>query len=138
MNFSTLAATLVATAMLSGPVAAATQACGAMNNVVKTARSDFPALRSLKMQPGICTFRASEYKCRWTFPGDSFTAAEGQYQGMVQCAAAQTSESPRKLKRGETLVPLESDLWLGVAEPRIDSGQWVILMRIVAGEAPGS
>jgi hypothetical protein len=136
MNFSKLAATLVATAMLSGPVAAASQACGAMNNVVRTARTDFPALRSLKMQPGICTFRSSEYKCRWVFPGDSFATAEGQFQGMVQCAAAQTADAPRKLKRGETLVALEPDLWMVLAEPQIDSGQWVILLRIVAGEAP--
>lgn len=136
MNFSKLAATLVATAVLSGPAAAVSQACGAMNNVVKTARSDFPALRSLKMQPGICTFRSSEYKCRWAFPGDAFAVAEGQYQGMMQCAAGATAQSPRKLKRGETLVALEPDLWMVVAEPKIDSGQWVILMRIVAGKSP--
>jgi len=136
MKFSKLAATLVATAMLSGPAAAASQACGAMNNVVRTARTDFPALRSLKMQPGICTFRSTEFKCRWAFPGDSFGTAEGQFEGMVQCATATSDEAPRKLKRGQTLVPLESDLWLVVAKPTIDLGQWVIEMRIVAGAAP--
>lgn len=136
MNLSKLATAMVATAMLSGPVAAATEACAPMKQVIKTARSDFPALRSLKMAPGICTFRSSEYKCRWAFPGDAFGIAEGQYGGLVQCAAAQAAEAPRKLKRGQTLVALESDLWLVVAQPEIDSGQWVIVMRIIAGAAP--
>lgn len=136
MYLSKLAAVLVAAATLSGPVAAADQACAPMNHVVKTARSDFPALRSLKMKPGICTFRSTEFKCRWAFPGDSFGTAEGQFAGMVQCATAVTDEAPRKLKRGQTLVALEPDLWLVVAKPTIDLGQWVIEMRIVAGAAP--
>ena len=136
MYLSKLAAVLVATATLSGPVAAANEACAPMNHVVKTARSDFPALRSLKMKPGICTFRSTEFKCRWAFPGDSFGTAEGQFEGMVQCATATSDEAPRKLKRGQTLVALESDLWLVVAKPTIDLGQWVIEMRIVAGAAP--
>lgn len=136
MNLGKLAAVLVATAMLSGPVAAANQACAPMNHVVKTARNDFTALRSLKMKPGICTFRSTEYKCRWAFPGDAFGTAEGQFEGMVQCAAAETAEAPRKLKRGQTLVALEPDLWLVVAKPEIDLGQWVIVMRIIAGPAP--
>ena len=136
MNLSKLATAIVATAMLSGPLAAANEACAPMNHVVRTARTDFPALRSLKMAPGICTFRSSEFKCRWAFPGDAFGTAEGQFQGMMQCAAAATAEAPRKLKRGQTLVALEPDLSLVVAEPAIDSGQWVIVMRIIAGTPP--
>ena len=136
MNLSKLAVVLVATATMSGPVAGASEACAPMNHVIKIARSDFPALRSLKMKPGICTFRSTEFKCRWAFPGDSFGAAEGQFEGMVQCATATSDEAPRKLKRGQTLVALESDLWLVVAKPTIDLGQWVIEMRIVAGAAP--
>jgi len=136
MDMIKLAAAMVATAMLSGPVAAANEACAPMNHVVTTARNDFPALRSLKMKPGICTFRSSEYKCRWAFPGDAFGPAEGQFESMVQCAAATTAEAPRKSKRGQTLVSLEPDLWLVLAKPEIDSGQWVIVMRIIAGPAP--
>lgn len=138
MNFSMLASSVLATAMLGAPLAAANQTCAAMNHVVKTARNDFTALRSLKMQPGSCAFRASEYKCRWAFPGDAFAVAEAQAAAMLECAAAETDAAPVKLKRGATLLSLEPDLSLVIAKPEIDDGRWVILIRIVAGAAPAS
>lgn len=135
MNFTRLATAMLATALLSAPLAA-NENCAAMSHVVKTARNDFGALRSLKMQPGVCAFRASEYKCRWGFPGDAFGMAEAQAAAMLACAAAQSDTAPQKLKRGGMLVALEPDLSLVVAKPEIDDGRWVIVMRIVAGPAP--
>ena len=136
MNRVKLSIAVLATALFGSSPALATDGCGAMNHVVKTARNDFTALRSLKMQPGVCTLRSTEYKCRWTFPGDAFGTVEAQAASLVQCATIQTAEAPRKLKRGETLFALEPDLSLLVAKPEIDSGQWVIVMRILAGAAP--
>ncbi len=61
---------------------------------------------------------------------------KGNSRAWCNAPPRQLHEAPRTLKRGQTLVALESDLWLVVAKPMIDLGQWVIEMRIVAGKAP--
>ena len=131
---------LVTTAILGGtllatPLAAATDHCAATSQLARTARTDFPALGKLRMQPGICTLRQTEYKCRWAFPGDAFGVAEAQAAHLLQCATGQSSTPPQKLKRGETAIALESDLSLIVGEPKIDDGQWQVTLRIVAQTA---
>ncbi|MEO7635153.1 MAG: hypothetical protein ABIS38_05850 [Sphingomicrobium sp.] len=107
-----------------------------MSRLIRQARTDFPSLRSLKMQPGVCTLRRTEYRCGWAFPGDAFGAAEAQAAALVQCASTVAATAPRKLKRGETAVALESDLSLIVGAPAIDSGQWLVTLRIVAVPEP--
>ncbi|MGH6658370.1 MAG: hypothetical protein ACREBM_01840 [Sphingomicrobium sp.] len=102
-----------------------------MNRLIQQARNDFPSLRSLKMQPGVCSLRAAEYKCRWAFPGDAYGTAETQSAALLQCAVAKTGSPPQKLKRGATSIALESDLSLIVDQPTIDSGQWMVSLRIV-------
>ncbi len=131
---------LITTAVLCGtllatPLAAANDPCAATSRLAQVARSDFAALKSLKMQPGICTLRQTEYKCRWAFPGDAFGVAEAQAANLLQCAAGESASPPQKLKRGETAIALEEDLSLIVGAPRIDMGQWLVTLRIVAQPA---
>ena len=129
-------AVVAVVALLSSPVSAAgIDGCAPMQRLIQQARNDFPSLRSLKMQPGVCTLRAAEYKCRWAFPGDAFGAAETQTEALVQCAAAKSGAAPQKRKRGEIAIALESDLSLIVDQPEIDSGQWLVRLRIVSEPA---
>jgi hypothetical protein len=126
--------------ILPGTTAAAaqaTEACAAMDQVMRLARNDFPSLRTLNMKPGICALRPTEFRCRWNFPGDAFAMAEAQAQMLNQCAAVKSAEAPRKLRRGETAVALESDLWVIVPKPAVDMGQWSVVLRIVAASDPG-
>ena len=136
MRISQISLAAVAGALLSSPTLAATaDGCAPMNRLIQQARNDFPSLRSLKMQPGVCKLRADEFKCGWAFPGDAFGVAETQTAALVQCAAAKTGSLPQKLKRGDTAIELESDLSLIVGAPKIEDGRWLVTLRIVAEPA---
>lgn len=136
MRFGLFAVAMLGGTLLATPLAAAPDPCAATSQLARTARTEFPALGKLKMQPGVCTLRPTEYKCRWAFPGDAFGVAEAQAAHLLQCAVGQSTTPPQKLKRGETAIALESDLSMIVGEPRIDDGQWQVTLRIVAAAAP--
>lgn len=136
MNARHVAVAIVLGTMVHGRSWAAGDNCAAAKQLIHVARTDFPGLRSLKMQPGKCAFRPTEFKCRWSFPGDSYSLAEAQSAALTQCAAAQASSAPVRTRRGETLIALEEDLSLLVGPAQIDSGDWTVSMRIVAGNPP--
>ena len=135
MRFGLVTIAILGGTLLATPLGAATEHCAATKQLAQTARYDFPALGKLKMQPGICTLRQTEYKCRWAFPGDAFGVAEAQATHLLQCATVQSKTPPQKLKRGETAIALESDLSMIVGAPKIDDGQWQVTLRIVAEAA---
>lgn len=135
MKLGLITTAVVGGTLLATPLSAASAQCAATSRLVQTARSDFAALGALRMQPGICTLRKAEYKCRWAFPGDAFAVAEAQAANLLHCAAGKSASPPQKLKRGETAIALEEDLSLIVGAPRIDMGQWLVTLRIVAQPA---
>lgn len=135
LRHPTLAMLLVASLWSAPASAAAGDDCRAMQQLISRARSDFPSLRELRMQPGVCSLRSAEYRCAWAFPGDSFGVAEAQSSAMVECAAKITSASRERLKGGKTRIELESDLSLLIADPTIESGQWQVMLRIIAAPA---
>ena len=135
MRFGHIVAGVLTGVLLSAPLPAATDQCAAADQLIRMARTDFAGLRTLKMQPGVCTLRAADYKCRWAFPGDAFGVAEAQAAHLLSCAAAKSASPPQKLKRGETAIALESDLSMIVGAPQIDDGRWLVTLRILAAPA---
>ena len=115
-----------------GPAAAATAPadCAAMDSLLRAARSEFPALRQKKMDPGKCSFRESEYRCAWHFPGDRFDMSDAQAARLRQCVAVYPAAQPTKAGRGEAAFAIDPDLTVLIPMPELDADGWNVVLTI--------
>src|SRR5437868_13109696 len=111
----------------SAAAATAPADCAAMANLLRQARTDFPSLK--KMAPDRCSFRDTEYRCEWSFPGDAFAVSNEQAARLVQCVAAAPTAQPVKGKKGA--FSFDPDLTVVVGAPEMDGdGDWTVRLRI--------
>ena len=125
-----LGALTFALARSSAIAAIAPADCAAMNNLLRTARSDFPSLRQMKMEPGRCSFRAAEYRCGWHFPGDAFDKSDEQAKRLVGCVASYTAAQPAKARGGDSAFSIDPDLTVVIPAPQLDGDGWNVLLTI--------
>jgi hypothetical protein len=119
--------------MVGSSAAAAASAgedCAAMVSLLRQARTDFPSLREKKMDPGKCSFRASEYKCAWHFPGDKFDASDTQASRLVDCVAAYPASQRMKVRGREAAFAVDPDLTILIPAPELDDDGWNVTLTI--------
>lgn len=123
---------ICALASIGAPVNAALPgSCESLAGLVHMARNDFQSLKMRKFDSGTCTTGQHEFRCSWSFPGDTFAIAEGQADRAKQCALAQPGVEAIAGKGGETGFALADDLTLFVSAPRLDDGDWRVRIRLV-------
>lgn len=106
--------------------------CAAIDYVLAQARTEFPALRHSQMDAQHCSLVRQEYKCEWGFPGDRFDAAKLQGAKLTQCVAAAHGAQPLKAKGDEAAFTLNPETSVYVRGPEMDSGEWMLSLRIVS------
>jgi hypothetical protein len=110
--------------------------CAALANLIRQARTDFPALRHKKMVAGKCAFRDTEYRCEWAFPGDAFAVSDAQAARLVQCLSIAPTAQSVKGKHGVNAFSVEPDLTVLVGLPELDDGNWKVRLRILSSWKP--
>jgi hypothetical protein len=139
MQLSRVFLATVACAMVSSSVNAAATTpveCAALASLLRQARTDFPSLRRKKIEPGKCSYRDTEFKCEWAFPGDAFEVSNAEASKLVRCMAAQPGAQPAKGKRSESAFTVDPDLTVLVAAPDLDGDGWKVRLRILTSWKP--
>jgi hypothetical protein len=130
------AASILASSSISAAAAASAPDCAAMAKLLRDARTDFPSLRRIKMTPGKCSYRDTEYKCEWAFPGDAFAVSDEQSARLVQCVSANPAAQPAKSKRGQTAFAVDPDLTLLIGAPEVHTDGWKVTLKIQSSWKP--
>lgn len=107
-----------------------------MAGLLRQARTDFQSLREKRMDSARCSFRASEYKCEWAFPGDAFAVSDAQAAKLVQCLAVYPAAQPLKAKRGESAFAVDPDLTVLIPNPQVDADGWKVRLTIRSSWKP--
>jgi hypothetical protein len=131
---SRICAAAVSALLFCGPAMAGAppaDQCAALNYLLAQARTDFPALSDTKFSGGSCSMARQQFKCRWGFPGDRFTAAKTQGERLADCTAAQPGAKPLGEKRGEVGYQVNPETSVYLRGPTMDSGEWALMLRIV-------
>lgn len=122
-------------AVVAQPVAAQQVApCDPMAGLIRLARNDFQSLKMKKFDNGKCVFRGQEFRCEWSFPGDSYAIAEAQSEKVKRCALAAPRVTMLKATKDADQLALEEDLTLTVARPELDVGDWKVRLKILAAD----
>jgi hypothetical protein len=124
--------------MLADSSIAATAApdCAAMVRLLHQARTDFPSLRRAKMNPGKCSYRETEYRCAWYFPGDRFDLSDAQAARLVQCMAEYPAAKPVKGKHNDSAFAVDPDLTIVMPRPELDGDGWKVTLVIRSSWKP--
>ena len=134
----TLALVTSAAALLSATAANAAQSasdqCSVLDYMLAQARTEFSSLQRSKLGGG-CSAVRQEYKCSWGFPGDRYDAAKEQAARLTQCITAMHGVQPLKAKRDEAGFQLNPETSAYVLGPFMDSGDWILTLRIVSTAA---
>lgn len=110
--------------------------CAPVADLLRQARTDFPSLRQKKMDPGKCSFRQSEYRCAWHFPGDAFDASDAQTTKLVECVAANAAAQRTKIKGRDAAFSVDPDLTVLIPAPQLDGDGWNVLLTIRSSYKP--
>lgn len=120
--------------LLAGTSSAASAArasdCAALDQVMRDARTDFQALKRKDFEAARCSLRNREFKCAWSFPADTYAAAETQAARLARCTASQPGISQLAASRDEALFQLNPETTVAILGPELDSGSWTIRLRI--------
>lgn len=128
-----LVAASIAVLALAPPPATAAGApadCAALDDLLREAKTDFPALRDRRFDRAKCVQRGKAFRCDWSFPTDTFAAAEGQAERLKTCISVQQSAEPLPARRGETAFQVNPETSVLVRGPELDSGSWAIRLQI--------
>lgn len=104
--------------------------CGALDQLYRTARTDFPALREKSFEAASCLQRRNQFRCTWSFPSDTYAMAEVQASRLRQCTAALPRAEPLEAKHSVTEFRINPETVVDIEGPTLDSGSWTIALRI--------
>lgn len=124
----------LALSLLSTPLSAAaseTEDCAVLDQLVRTARSDFTALDGQSFSGALCAYRSHEFKCAWGFSSDRYAEAASQAERLRRCTAAVPRVTLLKEKRGETAFQVNPEASVAIRGPDANDGNWKILLKIV-------
>ena len=130
-----VALVVIAGALLGTTAANAAQTsndqCAVLDYMLAQARTEFSSLQRSKLGGG-CSAVRHEYKCSWGFPGDRYDAAKEQAARLTQCITATHGVQPLTPKRDERGFQLNPETSAYVLGPFMDSGDWILTLRIVS------
>ena len=112
------------------PAAASSSACAPLDNLYLEARGDFPALKQRSFPGAKCSYGKRQFKCDWSFPADTFAAAEAQAARLEQCTAAQPRVEPLPGGRDEAAFQINPETSVLIRGPMLDSGSWKLRLQI--------
>ena len=105
--------------------------CAVMDQLVRTARSDFNALDGQSFSGALCAYRSHEFKCAWGFSSDRYAEAAGQAERLQRCMAALPRVTALGKKRGEAAFQVNPETKVAIRGPDANDGNWKILLKIV-------
>lgn len=111
-------------------MAASESDCAALDQLIREARTDFPALRTKKLEAASCSQQKRQFKCDWSFPADTFAEAQTQAARLGHCTAAQPGARMVSAKRGERAFQVNPATLVVIRGPKLDSGSWRIRLLV--------
>lgn len=104
--------------------------CAALDQLLRQAGTEFPALRQKSFERAKCSQRRTTFNCEWSFPGDTYAAAETQAARLTRCTAAQPNARPLWAKHDEAGFQINPETAVLIEGPELDSGSWKIRLQI--------
>ena len=104
--------------------------CGALDQMLSEARTDFTALKSKGFAGANCSYRKNEFKCAWDFSSDRYTEAEAQVEKLERCTAAQQGAERIPDKRSKSAFQVNPETAVFIRGPDGDSGNWQIQLKV--------
>ena len=114
----------------AGAAAVPPDDCAVLDQALREARTDFPALKRKSFGGARCFYSRQEYKCAWVISTDRYGDAEGQVERLNRCTAAQPGAERLQAKRGETAFRINPETAVFIRGPDGDSGHWKIQLKI--------
>jgi len=106
--------------------------CASLDQLYRTARTDFPALRETSFEAATCQQRRNQFRCTWSFPSDTYAMAESQASRLRQCTAAQRRAEALETNRTSAEFRINPETVVEIDGPTLDSGSWTIALRILS------
>ena len=125
---SALALSLVGTSAYAADVAAAE--CGALDELYRTAKSDFPTLRDKQFGGGVCKYRSRDFTCAWGFGTDHYADAQDQLKRLKICTAAQPNVRQLTDKKSVATFQLNPETQALMRGPNPENGHWTIELKV--------
>jgi hypothetical protein len=123
----------LAVLLMSTPASAAagpSDDCAVLDQLLRTARTEFNALKDKGFGGASCDYRSHEFKCAWGFSTDKYVEAQTQLDRLQRCIAAQPDARLLEKKRGEASFQVNPETTVLVRGPDSNAGTWKIQLKV--------
>jgi hypothetical protein len=110
--------------------AAANEDCGVLDELYRTARTDFPALKDKQYGGGVCKYRSKDFTCQWGFGTDHYGDAQDQLKRLRVCTAAQPDVQQLTDKKSQATFQLNPETQALMRGPDPQNGHWIIQLKL--------
>jgi hypothetical protein len=125
-----LASALALSLVSTSAYAAAADDCGVLDEIYRTAKTDFPALKDKQYGGAVCKYRAKEFTCLWGFGTDHYGDAQDQLARLQRCTVAMPNVQPLTKKKSLATFQLNPETQALMRGPDPDNGHWTIQLKL--------
>lgn len=125
---SALAVSLIG--MSTQAAAATAEDCGVLDELYRTAKTEFTALKDKQYGGGLCKYRAKEFTCLWGFGTDHYGDAQDQLARLQRCTAAMANVQQLTKKKSLATFQLNPETQALMRGPDPENGHWTIQLKV--------
>jgi hypothetical protein len=129
-NRMLLASALAVSLASMATQAAAAENCGVLDELYRTAKSEFPALKDKQFGGAVCKYRAKEFTCLWGFGTDHYSDAQDQLKRLQACTAAVPNAQPLTARKSLATFQLNPETQALMRGPDPNNGHWTIQLKV--------